>query len=648
MAIIKVANTLFSSTKTIEKAISKCNSNDVIHVAPAHYVETLHITKSVHIIGRPDEQVTIEGTIIIPNNSEVTFNDVTLLPTAHIHIEGSAHFENCIFKGECSNALMSLTAAQVTVKNCKLEGAKDVAIAAFKNSDLVIDNCSFKNNGKAHVLLDQSTGSVCDSTFTKSTHALWLKNDASLTCQNNEIYEQHGTQIIVQQSTFKDVNSRISNSGGNGLFASKQAHVEMIDCLYETHVLPQIWVQESELHCTSTTIKAGHESALMIRNSSTANLSFCTITRHKIANIQVCQKSCINILHSSIEESEGIGLQIREQSIVNVSSSTFAKNKLSQLFLTDRSIISISDTVITNGQQVGLIAEKKSNCTILQSVISHHSNSGLTVLDSDFTMINCTIEHNNGNGLLTLNNSCATVEQTYFKGNRMPHVGAKNHAQLTILHSQFIEGKAAYVVDNAQIVMENCELLNGEGIQIELNDESKGTFKKCLIDNGKTNAMKFIRNSSAFINECIISKHRLPQIVANDSSFVIKNSEIIDGERNGFIIENHAEAHIVDTFIARHRYPQIWVDLHSNVELTSVQLTEGAESDLYLQNESKLLAIDSFIKNHSFTYNIQSINFSKIELQNTVIEHFSGNCFYTENNSEIIASMDDTTENEKN
>ncbi|MER2000597.1 MAG: right-handed parallel beta-helix repeat-containing protein, partial [Lysinibacillus sp.] len=158
---------------------------------------------------------------------------------------------------------------------------------------------------------------------------------------------------------------------------------------------------------------------------------------------------------------------------------------------------------------------------------------------------------------------------------------------------------------------------------------------------------KFLRNSSAYITDSIITKHRLPQIVANDSSFVIKGSEIIDGERNGFIIENHAEAHIEDTFIARHRYPQIWVDLHSNVELTSVQLTEGAESDLYLQNESKLLAIDSFIKNHSFTYNIQSINFSKIELQNTIIEHFSGDCFYTENNSEIIATMDDSAGHEK-
>jgi F-box protein 11 len=195
--------------------------------------------------------------------------------------------------------------------------------------------------------------------------------------------------------------------------------------------------------------------------------------------------------------------------------------------------------------------------------------------------------------------------------------------------------------------MENCQLLDGDGVQIELNDHSKGTFIKCDIRNGQTNAMKFIRNSSAYITECIIAEHRLPQIVANDSSFVVKNSEIIDGERNGFIIENHAEAHIEETFIARHRYPQIWVDLHSNVELTSVQLTEGGESDLYLQNESRLVAIDSFIKNSKFTYNIQSINFSKIELQNTVIEHFSGDCFYTENNSEIISMTDDAPDREK-
>ena len=646
MAIIKVANTLFSTTKTIDRALKKSTANDEIHVAPAHYTETLHFNKSVNIIGQHKENVIVEGTIIIPSGSTVLFQDITIMPTAHIHIEGTVHFENCLFKGNQSNAIMSLTNAHVTLKNCQLENAKDIAIAAFKHSHVVLDNCAFKNNGKTHILLDQSSGSFTLCKFSRSTHALWLKNDASLTCKGNQLMSQHGTQIIVQQSTYKDSNSLIKDSAGNGLFASKQAYVELVDCVFEQHILPQIWVQESEIHCTRTYIENGQESGMMIRTNSTAYLKLCKIAHHKIANIQLCQQSRLNLLQTSIETSEGIGIQIREQSIVNISNSIFAKNKLAQLFISDHSIVSISKSQIVEGQQVGLIIEKNSNCTLLESTISHHSNSGITVIDSECTAIDSTVHDNNGNGLLTLNGGTSLVENTLFIANKMPHLGAKNSSSITVQKCQFHEGKSVYIIEKSSVQMENCQLLDGDGVQIELNDHSKGTFIKCDIRNGQTNAMKFIRNSRAYITECIIAEHRLPQIVANDSSFIVNNSEIIDGERNGFIIENHAEAHIEETFIARHRYPQIWVDLHSNVELTSVQLTEGVESDLYLQNESRLVAIDSFIKNSKFTYNIQSINFSKIELQNTVIEHFSGDCFYTENNSEIISVTDDAPDRE--
>ncbi|MER2000918.1 MAG: right-handed parallel beta-helix repeat-containing protein, partial [Lysinibacillus sp.] len=492
MAIIKVANTLFSSTKTIEKALKKCQANDDIHVAPAHYFETLHLSKNANIVGQQQKNVIIEGAIIIPEASEVTFTNVTFHPTAHIHIEGTAHFENCTFNGHLTNAIMSLASAHVTLKNCHLHGAKDIAIAAFKQSHIAIDQCTFSNNGKTHLLIDQSNGSITLSKFSKSTHALWLKNDASLTCRQNELYDQHGTQIIVQQSTLKDTESVIKNSAGNGLFASNQAFVELIDCVFAEHVLPQIWVQDSEMHCTRTNIENGQESGLMIRNNSNAYLTQCHIHSHKIANVQLCQQSRLNISQGSIEKSDGIGIQIRDQSIMNVSNATFSKNKLAQLFISDKSHVSISQTTIADGLQVGIIVEKQSNCSILQSTIRDQLNSGITVIESECMLIDSDVHHNNGNGLLVLNDSIATIDNCRFKGNKMPHLGAKNKAAITAQKCRFEKGKSAFIVEKSSIQMEKCHLLEGEGVQVELNDDSKGTFKKCIIENGRTNAMKFL------------------------------------------------------------------------------------------------------------------------------------------------------------
>ena len=116
---------------------------------------------------------------------------------------------------------------------------------------------------------------------------------------------------------------------------------------------------------------------------------------------------------------------------------------------------------------------------------------------------------------------------------------------------------------------------------------------------------------------------------------------MLQGDKNGFIIENHSEVFIQDSFISSHRYPQIWIDLDSTVELKSTQLTEGHESDIYVQNHSSLYASNCIIQNDKFPFNIQAINHSKINLQQTLIENATGEMFYSENNSEITHTFDE-------
>ena len=647
MTIIKVTHGLFSTIKTIDKAIKKCKHHDVIHVAPALYKETLQFTTTTTVIGQNKDECVIHGAIIIPKNVTVSFKDITIMPTAHIHIEGTAHFENVYFNGSYTNVIMSLASSKVTLKHCQLKHANDIAIAAFKNSNINLQHCIFSNNGKTHLLLDNSNAKIQQCSIEKGMHALWLKNESNAQCKNNTIHHQRGTQIIVQQSSYFDENSIVEYGEGNGLFASRNSSIDLKGCTYNQHLLPQLWIEESELVCTNTTIENGDESGIMIRQHSSCKLEKCHISSHKISNIQLYSQSQLSLKHSSIEKCEGIGIQIRDQSIANIEDTLISQSTLTQVFITDKSIVSMKKTKIVDGSQVGIIVEKRAQCTILQCNIYNHLNSGITVLQSELTAIQCSIEHNDGNGILTANDSVATIEDCNFSSNKMPYIGGKKGSTISVSQSELVNGKSVFILDDCSVFFEDCQFKYSEGVQIELNDRSSGTFIRCTIQYGKTNAIKLLRDSNANLVECLISHHVLPQIVANDSSFVIKNSEVTDGERNGFIIENHAEALIEETYISRHKYPQIWVDLNSNVELSSVQLTEGVESDLYLQNESTLVAFNSFIKNLTFTYNIQSINNSKIELHNTIIEHFSGNCFYTENNSEIIANTDDSTDHEK-
>ena len=134
------------------------------------------------------------------------------------------------------------------------------------------------------------------------------------------------------------------------------------------------------------------------------------------------------------------------------------------------------------------------------------------------------------------------------------------------------------------------------------------------------------------------------KIVLNDSSLIMKNSELFEGDRNGIIIENNSEAFIQDTFISKHIFPQIWIDLESNVELKSTQLTEGSESDIYVQNRSTLHATNCIIRNDKFQFNVQAVNYSKITLEETIVDNYAGEKFYSENNSIITNLLDEVSD----
>lgn len=644
MSIIKVSTSIFSAIKTIEKALTRAVRNDEISLASATYKENISITESVTIFGQNKEQTIFEGIFIVPKGITVRFQHIQFRPSSHFQIEGDATFENCDFHGANTKAIFSVTKGKLSMTNCFMEGATDIGIAAFDGSLIDIRNCVFTNNGKTHLLIENTKLTLQNSELSQANHAVWLKQEAYCTSKNNHFHHHSGTQCIVQNASFEDRGSKMNNSAGNGIYASKNAHIQLHETVIKNHQLPQIWLQGSHLEAERLIVANGNECGLMISEQSSAELATCTIEQHKISNVQIVSESRANFEGCQIQSCEGIGLQVKGTSIANFTNTTIRNHTLTQLFISDRSIVSMNETDISKGKQVGIIAEKFSSCTILNSHFREHLNSGITCLDAELTIIDSKIEQNGGNGILTLSNGKLHADQCTFGDNGMPHVGGKNRAIIHLNNSHFSDGKSVFVTEKCDVTIDTCNFSDSKGVQIEFDDMSKGTIRKSKITNGTTNAIKIQKDSSVAIYNTHISKHKLPQVVINDSSLLMDECEVLDGERNGFIIEHHSEANIKNTFISKHAYPQIWVDRESVVDLLSVQLLDSKESDLYVQNNSRLYANNCIIRNKHFQFTIQAINHSTIELANSFIESPFDDCYLQENNSIISSSFDEVSE----
>lgn len=645
MAIIKVSTSIFSAIKTLERAMTKAKRDDEIQLASGQYKESIHFHETVALKGKNKRDTTIEGLFIVPKHTTIIFEQLTIIPTAQLFIEGRAVFKNCLFQGAQTSVILSVSNGEVELEDCTVEQAKDVGMALFNKSEATVKNCLFKENGKSQLLLENSHLTIEDSELTDAVHSMWLKDEATIKSVGNHIHHHSGTQIVVQErSAWIDSSSILSHGKGNGIYATADSTVTLLGSHLHHQQLPQIWMQESNLNAKDCFIEHGEESAIMLRDHASAEIISCTIAHHKIANIQAVKESHFVIESSQLYSCEGVGVQLREKSIANFLDTTFKEHVLSQLFITEQSIASLKGCTFKDGKQVGILLEKGGNCTIVDSSLIGHHNTAITVIDGELTAIDCELAHNGGNGILAVTNAKVQIEGCRMYENEMPHIAGKTNALITIRQTELLKGKSLYVIDQSSLTATDCKIHHSDGVQIEIGDETEAKLTRCTISDGKTNGFKVLRNSHLELDDCQISNHTLPQIVLNDSSLMMKNSELLNGERNGLIVENNSEAFIQDSFITKHVFPQIWIDLASSVELKDTQLTEGAESDIYVQNKSSLHAYNCIIRNDRFQYNVQAVNYSNITLEDTLVENSFGKIFYSENNSVITHSLDEVND----
>ncbi|MEK4385855.1 right-handed parallel beta-helix repeat-containing protein [Solibacillus sp. FSL W7-1464] len=642
MASVRVSSSIFSRIKTIQKAVQRTTSNDEITVASGIYKETLTFEENRTVAAQNNAAVCIKGAIVIADSATVTFENMTIQPTTQIYVEGKIILKNCVIQGGRTNVLLALNGGTLQCENTAFMDATDAAVTLIYNSAAHFEHCHFENNKKIHILAENSTLHLTDCTLSKANQALWVKSHAKAYLTRVKVHHHSGTQLIIQDHALLEMKDcELMHGEGNGIYASDHSNIHLTKTSIQHHHLPQIWMQRSSLNVADCQIQYGNESGIILRDCSEAMIENSLIASHKIANVQLMLESLLNMTNCEVYSCQGVGIHIKEKSIANFNSTVFAYNVLPQLFITENSICTLKDATIQEGKQIGVYTEKGASCSIVSSTITGHKNAALTVMEAELFLLNTTIHHNKGNGILAVNHAKASLDNCHFNHNDLAHIAGKNNSTVTIYQSELIGGKSIFVMDECQLEVTESVVKDGTGIQIEMVGNTKATIQHSKISCGETNGIVAMKDTSVHIIDSQISCHKMPQIVVNDSSLVLKNSELMEGERNGLIIENHAEALIQDTFISNHMYSQIWIDSESSVELNATQIIEGHESDIFVQNKSVLHASKCIIQNAKFDFNIQAVNFSKIYLSETMVDNSFGSKFYSENNSEISSNLDE-------
>ncbi|KGR78800.1 right-handed parallel beta-helix repeat-containing protein [Ureibacillus manganicus] len=641
MGIKKLFSAFFSNMKTMRRAIRKSRKGDQIKLSPKVYRESIQFDKDVLISANGEEETVMEGIFIIPKTVQVTLQNVTISPTSQIFVEGNLKLENCRLIGAKTEALVTVNEGIIHLENCELRNAREVAVALMNGSKAYIKNCIFHSNGKMQILIQQSEAIIERCEFTNAKHGIWLKDDSKLYSDKNHFHQHTGTQLIVDHSIIEDFGSILEHGNGNGIYGCNQAEITLSSSTLRYHKLPQIWIEESRFSSHHCMIQHGKESGIYLTDFTEATLTYCEISHHPKENLLLSNKSCANVEQCHIHSGDGIGVKLKEESVANFNETIIKYHKLSQVYITDQSISSMYQCIIKEGYYIGIFVDKKANASLVKSEISKHENSAFTVIDAQLNVYECEVMENNGNGILAIEKATVDIEYSKFYDNLMPHLACKMNVIVTMSQSELFNGKSIFAVNKSEIFIFDSKFYNCDQVQIEISDHSTAVFEHCQIYEGGSYGIKLTRNSvSNFINSHI-SHHALAQIVVNDSSLIIHNSELSEGKRNGLLIQNHSEVFIRDSYIAKHLKTQISIDYESTVDLDGVQMSDGHQSDLLAQNRSAIYVSDSIIRNDKYRYNVQAMNYSKIKLKKTIIENKLGEVFYSENNSFITTTLDE-------
>lgn len=631
--MISLFNLFFQKANTIKSALKKAKNGDSIQLLNKKYKESIQFDKDVIFTGDQKGKTILEGIFIIPQNVRVTFQFITIAPTAQLYIEGEAIFEHCTIEGK-ADILLTVNKGYIKGIESNFSGANEVGIALLNNSNGLFENCSFHQNGKIQLLVKNSKVFIENSKLSDAGHGYWITGKSFVQSKNCHLLHHRDTQIFVEDSTYIDYKSTIERGESIGIFADAESHITLNSTKLYSHVSSQVLIQNSSLNGKHCSFQYGNECGILIKNGE-SNLTNCEISHHQHSNIQANKKSKLHLERCDIHSGFENGLFISKESIVNCVETTIQNHLSNQVMITEKSICSMKDCIIKSGRHVGIMIDKKSECMLVLCRVIENNNSAIHMEHGMLKVFRCELAENNGNGIYAVTNSKIEVDGCKFSNNHMPHIAMKTKVKITLTDSDFSKGKSIFALHRCEVHAVNCKFHDSMNVQIEINEQTTGKFEQCQIYNGKSYGVKVIKNSNFFFYHSQIFQHDLAQIVVNDSSVILNDSEIFQGKRNALYIQNHSEVYIQDSFISKHSQSQIWIDDESTLELLSVQLTDGFHSDLHAQNQSKVYVENSIIRNDKYRYNVQALNNSIIKIVKTVVENKYGDVYYSENNSSI-------------
>ncbi|MDN4492471.1 right-handed parallel beta-helix repeat-containing protein [Ureibacillus aquaedulcis] len=635
MSIYRFFSSFFIKVKTIQRIIQQSKAGNFIQLKPKLYKESIHFDKNMVLAGDIHDETTLEGLIIIPKNVSVTLQNLTISPTAQMYIEGEVVLQNCHFKGGKSDIHVTVDGGKIHAHNCSFDYAKEMALSIVNNSKAFFENCTFCHNGKVQILTESSQVSIEKCEFSYAKHALCIKNGSFVQSRNVHFHHHTSAQIVVEDSRFIDHESVIEHGDGMGIHVYHEGDASIQSTVLQYNTQTQICVQRGLLTARYCSIQQGRDAGISITQKAEAQTFHCEIAQNKKSNIVVTKDSKMNIEFCQIHNGENVGIQIGDHSIVNIFETSIKAHRSSQVSIANKSICSMKKCGITGGYHVGVCIEDNGNCSIAECEITHNANSAITLFKSELSIFKSILTQNVGNGILAMSHSKVEVDMCKIFDNEMPHIACKSNVEIYIIHSVLYNGKSLFIVNECELTAIDCQFYDSLNVQIEICDLSNGRFENCQIYNGKSYGIKVLRNSSLFLFDSQIFNHELSQMVVNDSSVILKNSELFDGNRNALYIQNHSEVFVTDCFISKHAQHQVWIDFESTVELRSVQITDGALTDIFAQNQSSVYVSESVIRNNKSRFNVQAVNFSKIEISKTVVENIYGDVYYSENHSFI-------------
>ncbi|MCM3388375.1 right-handed parallel beta-helix repeat-containing protein [Ureibacillus chungkukjangi] len=635
MTIYRLFSRLFTKAKTIQKIIQHSKAGNFIQLKPKLYKESIHLDKNMVLAGDIHDETIIEGLIIIPKNVSVTLQNLTISPTAQMYIEGEAVLQNCHFKGGKNDIHVTVDGGKLNAYHCNFEHARDMALSIINNSKVIFENCNFDHNGKTQILAESSQVYIEKCEFSYAKHGLCIRNGSFVQSRNVHFHHHTSAQIVVEDSRFIDHESVIEHGDGMGIHIYHEGDASIQSTVLQYNTQTQICVQRALLTARYCSIQQGKDAGISITQNSEAQTFHCEIAQNKKSNVVVTKDSKMNIEFCKIHNGENIGIQICDNSIVNVFETMIKGHRSSQVTIANKSICSMKKCEVSGGYHVGICIEDNSNCSIVECEVTHNANSAITLFKSELSIFKSTLTQNVGNGILAMSESKVEVDMCKFYDNEMPHIACKSNVEIYIIQSKLFNGKSLFIVNECELTAIDCQFYDSLNVQIEICDLSNARFENCQIYNGKSYGVKVLRNSSLYLFDSQIFNHELSQMVVNDSSVILKNSELFDGNRNALYIQNHSEVFLTDCFISKHAQHQLWIDFESTVELKSVQVTDGTLSDIFAQNQSSVYVSDSVIRNNKSRFNVQAVNFSNIEISKTIVENIYGDVYYSENHSFI-------------